>query len=69
MWEAEHPSLPTIVFDHVGQLYDVLALLVLLTGLKGVLLQNHQQHHFSASCVSKSVLHTVGHKGRAGRVV
>ena len=33
-------SIPAIVFDHVRQFYDVLALLVLLTRLKGMFLQN-----------------------------
>ena len=31
-------SVPAVVLDHVGHLNDVLALLVLLTGLKSLLL-------------------------------
>ena len=36
-------SLPTIVFDHVSQLYDELAFFVLLTGLEGVFLKADSQ--------------------------
>lgn len=32
-------SIPAVFLDHVGELYDVLALLVLLAGLEGVLLE------------------------------
>lgn len=31
-------SIPAVFLDHVGELYDVLALLVLLAGLEGVLI-------------------------------
>lgn len=41
---AAHPSIPTVVLDHVGQLDDELALFVLLTALKGVFLQGVAQN-------------------------
>lgn len=41
---AAHPSIPTVVLDHVGQLDDELALFVLLTALKGVFLRGVAQN-------------------------
>lgn len=36
------PSVPAVVLDHVGQLDDELAFLVLLTALKGMFLPEHK---------------------------
>ena len=58
--EAERPSLPTIVFDHVSQLYDVLALLVLLAGLKRMLLHNTAKTGIYRFSPLKDETHIIG---------
>ena len=47
---------PAIVFDHVCQFNDKLALFVLLTGLKGMLLRRRNQDRYIHGTVGHTLL-------------
>lgn len=70
-------ALPSVVFDHVCQLYDVLALFVLLRLLERLLLHIGrflvrviallQTHIFPAECILAAVAVYVSHSMQAGQ--